>query len=276
MYMAEKKSRIEIPEYIVRDEDKQKFVESFSGKLQACNNAYKSLLAMPDLENIPDNLQDINAEAVENFINERLSEIEATKMLTAEAKRNAKEDWENIRQEALSHISAIKEVLATYPDADITVTNGYVVCNNIDDLVTEHCKVKTPDGVTEHANLILDVKETIFALWEFERKHELPTGSLYTVEQDLKMVVDPTILAKQWLFLKKRKDYLAKRPWLQGAYVTQMKNSTMDALVARKEKIEKERSEKQSEYFMPTEKKETNENTQRESADCLGYSAEIK
>ena len=267
-------NRIEIPSYIVRDEDRQKFVESFSDKLQACNNAYKSLLAMPDLENIPDNLQDINAEVVENFINERLSEIEATKMMTAEAKRNAKEDWGNIRQEALSHISAIKEVLATYPDADITINNGEVVCNNIDYLVTEHCKVKTPDGVKEHANLILEVKDAIDALWKFEKEHELPTGSYYTIEKDLEMVADPTSLVKQWLWLEQRKEYVKKRPWLQGACVTQLKasGSTFDALIKRKEKIEKERLEKQSVVFTPNAK----ENTQRESADCLGYSAEMK
>lgn len=272
--MSEKKSRIEIPEYIVRDEDKQKFVESFSGKLQVCFNAYKSLLAMPDLENIPDNLQDINAEAVENFINERLSEIEATKMMTAEAKRNAKEDWENIRQEALSHISVIKEVLATYPDADITVSKGEVVCNNLDELVIERCKVKTPDGVKEHANLILEVKDAIDALWKFEREHELSAGDLCAIGQDLKMIADPIGIIEHWLLLAQRKEYVKKRPWLQGACIAQMKGSgaTFDALIKRKEKIEKERLEKQSVFFMPNAK----ENTQRESADCLGYSAEMK
>lgn len=272
--MEEKKSRIEIPDFIVREEDRKNFLEKFNGQLQACNNAYKSLLAMPDLENFPYNLQDINAEAVENFINERLSEIEATKMLTAEAKRNAKEDWENIRQEALSHISAIKEVLATYPDADITINNGEVVCNNIDYLVTEHCQVKTPDGVIEHANLILSVKDAIDALWKFEREHELPTGSYYTIEKDLEMVAAPIGIIEHWLLLAQRKEYVKKRPWLQGVCIAQMKASgaTFDALIKRKEKIEEERLEKQSVVFTPNAK----ENTQRESADCLGYSAEMK
>ena len=270
----ENKSRIEIPEYIVRDEDKQKFVESFSGKLQACNNAYQSLLAMPDLENIPTNLQDIDAESVGNFINERLVEISSTKMLTSEKKKEAKEEWEKVRKDALSYISAIKEVLATYPDADITINNGEVVCKNIDYLVTEHCKVKTPDGVKEHANLILEVKDAIVALWKFEREHELPTGSYYTIEKDVEMVADPTSLVKQWLWLVQRKEYVKKRPWLQGVCVTQLKasGSTFDALIKRKEKIEKERLEKQSVVFTPNAK----ENTQRESADCLGYSAEMK
>lgn len=267
-------NRIEIPSHIVRQEDKRNFVETFSNKLRIVGDSYKSLKSMPDLVGIPDNLQDINAEAVENFINERLTEIDSTKMLTAEAKRKAKEEWENIRKKALSHISAIKEVLATYPGADITINNGEVVCNNIDYLVTEHCKVKTPDGVKEHANLILEVKDAIDALWKFEREHELPTGSYYTIEKDLEMVAAPIGIIEHWLLLAQRKEYVKKRPWLQGACIAQMKmkNSTMDALNARLEKIQKERLEKQSEVFMPNAK----ENTQRESADCLGYSAKMK
>ena len=272
--MTGKESRIEIPKYIIRDEDRKKFVETLSNRLFNAGNAYKGLKSMPDLDGIPDNLQEINAEAVENFIKERLTEISKTKMLTSEKKKEAKEEWEKVRNDALSYISAIKEVLATYPDADITVTNGYVVCNNIDDLVTEHCRVKTPDGVPEHANLILEVKDAIDALWKFEKEHELPTGSYYTIEKDLEMVADPTSLVKQWLWLAQRKEYVKKRPWLQGACVTQLKasGSTFDASIKRKEKIEKERLEKQSVVFTPNAK----ENTQRESADCLGYSAEMK
>lgn len=267
-------NRIEIPSHIVRQEDKRNFVETFSNKLRIVGDSYKSLKSMPDLVGIPDNLQDINAEAVENFINERLAEISNTKMLTSEKKKEAKEEWEKVRKDALSYISAIKEVLATYPDADITINNGEVVCNNIDYLVTEHCKVKTPDGVKEHANLILEVKDAINALWKFEREHELPTGSYYTIEKDVEMVADPTSLVKQWLWLAQRKEYVKKRPWLQGVCVTQLKasGSTFDALIKRKEKIEKERLEKQSVVFTPNAK----ENTQRESADCLGYSAEMK
>lgn len=272
--MEEKKSRIEIPDFIVREEDRKNFLEKFKGQLQACNNAYKSLLGMPDLEGIPKNLQVINEEAVETFINERLAEISSTKMLTSEKKKEAKEEWEKVRKDALSYIANIKEVLATYPDADITIKDGNVVCANFADVVTEHCKVKTPDGVIEHANLILEVKDAIDALWKFEKEHEFPTGSYYTIEKDVEMVADPTSLVKQWLWLAQRKEYLKKRPWLQGACVTQLKTSgsTFDALIKRKEKIEKERLEKQSEVFTPTAK----ENTQRESADCLGYSAEMK
>ena len=104
----EKISGIQIPEYIVREEDRKKFVETFSNKLRLVGDSYKSLKSMPDLVGIPDNLQDINAEAVENFINERLVEISSTKMLTSEKKKEAKEEWEKVRKDALSYISAIK------------------------------------------------------------------------------------------------------------------------------------------------------------------------
>lgn len=271
----ENKSRIEIPEYIVRDEDKQKFVESFSGKLQACNNAYKSLLAMPDLENIPDNLQDINAEAVENFICERLSEIEATKMMTAEAKRNAKEDWENIRQEALSHISAIKEVLAAYPDADICINNGEVVCNNVDVVVTEHCKVKTPDGVEEWADLIQDVRDAIGELWNFEREHDLPTGTLISLGESLKLIANPMSLVEAWFFMAWRTDYISQHPYLRGGYEVSMKKGLKEQN-DRLAELRKKHFEEHPEDFMPLGNRTNPYENQRGAVDSRDYSVEMK
>lgn len=271
----ENKSRIEIPEYIVRDEDRQKFVESFSGKLQTCNNAYKSLLAMPDLENFPDNLQDINAEAVENFINERLSEIEATKMLTTEAKRKAKDDWENIRKSAISYISTIKEVLVTYPDADICVNNGEVICTNFDNVVTEHCKVKTPDGVTEWANLILDAKESIDALQKYEGEHDLPTGTLISLNGSIRLLANPTSLVEAWLFMEWRKDYLQKHPYLQGGYETSVRNGLKEQN-DRLEEMRKKHLQEHPEDFIPLGNKKNPYENQRGSLDSRDYSIEMK
>lgn len=272
--MAENKSRIEIPEYVVREEDRKNFLEKFNGQLQACNNAYKSLLAMPDLENIPDSPQDINAEAVENFINERLSEIEATKMLTAEAKRKAKEDWENIRKSAISYISTIKEVLVTYPDADICVNNGEVICTNFDDVVIENCKVKTPDGVTEWANLILEARDAIDALWKYEREHDLPAGTLISLGESLKLIANPMSLVEAWLFMEWRKDYIKKHPYLQGAYETSMKNGLKEQN-DRLAEMRKKHLEEHPEDFVQIAKRDPYEN-QRGAVDCLGYSVEMK
>lgn len=267
-------NRIEIPSYIVRDEDRQKFVESFSGKLQACNNAYKSLLSMPDLENIPDNLQDINAKAVEKFINERLTEISKTKMLTSEKKKEAKEDWEKVKKDALSYIGTIKEFLATYLDAEITVTNGEVVCNNFDDVVVEHCKVKTPEGVTEWASLILGARDAIDALWNFERAHDLQAGTLISLDESMKRLENPTSLVEAWLFMEWRKDYIKKHPYLQGAYQTSMKNGLKEQN-DRLAEMRKKHLEEHPEDFVQIAKRDPYEN-QRDAVDCLCYSAEIK
>ena len=271
-----KTSRILIPEYIVRGKDRERFVDTFSNKLWVVGDSYKNLKSMPDLVGIPDNLQDINAEVVENFINERLAEIDSTKMLTAEAKRKAKEDWENIRKKALSHISAIKEVLATYPDADITINDEEVVCKNFGELVTEKCKVKVPDEVTEWANLILDVKDSIDALRKFKNEHELPNGNLYTLSQDLELVAEPTKLAESWLFMEWRKDYLQKHPHLQGAYDTNLKRGLAEQNARLAEK-RKKHFEEHPEDFMPLGNK-TNPyvNQHGPAGDCLDYSVEIK
>ena len=270
-----KESRIEIPEFIVREEDRKKFVEAFSGKLQACNKAYQALVEMPDLENIPNNLHDINSEAVEVFIDERLVEINSTKMLTSSQKDAAKADWEKVRKDALSYIATIKEVLAAYPDAEISVSKGEVVCTNLDELVTQHCQVKTPDGVTEWANLILDVKDAIDALWKFKQEHQLPDGDFFNLKQELEMVVEPKKLVESWLFIEWRREYRKKHPYIEGAWQTSVKNSILEQN-KRLEEMRKKHLEEHPEDFVPINKRNPYENMQRESADCLGYSVEMK
>ena len=272
--MAETK-RIEIPDFIVKQDDRKKFVETFNRKLLICGNAYKSLVAMPDMEEIPDNLQDINAKAVEKFINERLTEISKTKMLTSEKKKEAKEDWEKVKKDALSYIGTIKEFLATYPDADITVSKGEVVCNNFDDVVTKHCQVKTPDGVAEWANLILDARDAIDNLWIFEREHDLPTGTLISLGESLKLLENPTRLVEAWLFMEWRKDYIKKHPYLQGSYETSRKNGLKEQN-DRLEEMRKKHFEEHPEDFMPLGNKTSPYENQRGSLDSRDYSIEMK
>lgn len=268
-------NRIEIPSHIVRQEDKRKFVETFSNKLRILGDSYKSLKSMPDLDGIPDNLQDINAEAVENFINERLVEIDSTKMLTAEAKRKAKEDWESIKKKALSYISTIKEILVTYPDADICVSDGEVICTNLDDVVIENCKVKTPDGVTEWANLILDAKESIDALQKYEGEHNLPTGTLISLSESIKLLANPTSLVEAWLFMEWRKDYIQKHPYLQGGYETSVRNGLKEQN-DRLEEMRKKHLQEHPEDFIPLGNKKNPYENQRGSLDSRDYSIEMK
>ena len=272
--MAETK-RIEIPEFVVRQEDRKKFVETFNHKLSLCNDAYKSLLAMQDLDGIPTDLHDINSETVENFINERLAEISNTKMLTSEKKKEAKEDWESIKKKALSYISTIKDVLVTYPDADICINNGEVICTNFDDVVIEHCKVKTPEGVTEWASLILGARDAIDALWNFERAHDLQTGTLISLGESMKRLENPTSLVEAWLFMKWRKDYIKKHPYLQGAYQTSMKNGLKEQN-DRLAEMRKKHFEEHPEDFIPLGNKTNPYENQRGSVDCRDYSAEMK
>jgi len=273
--MAEKKNRIEIPDFIVKQDDRKKFVETFNRKLLICGNAYKSLVAMPDMEEIPDNLQDINAKAVEKFINERLTEISKTKMLTSEKKKEAKEDWEKVKKDALSYIGTIKEFLATYPDADITIKDGIVVCTNFDDVVIENCKVKTPDGVTEWANLILDAKESIDALQKYEGEHGLPTGTLISLNESIKLLANPTSLVEAWLFMEWRKDYISKHTYLKGAYETGVKRSLTEQN-ERLAEMRKKHFEEHPEDFMPLGNKTSPYENQRGSLDSRDYSIEMK
>lgn len=273
--MAEKK-RIEIPPYIVRDQERKPFQEKLSSGLFACNKAYKALSAMQDLEDIPDKLQDINTESVENFINDRLAEISDTRMLTHEQKEDAKKSWERVRKDALSYIRAIKDFLSAYPDADVCVSKGEVVCSNFDELVTEHCKIKTPEEVSKHADLIQAAKDAVETLWAFEREHDCPNGTIFRLEEDFKMLEDPVRLAESWLYLEWRKEYLKSHPYLQGAYDTNLKRGLAEQNARLAEK-RKKHFEEHPEDFVPLGNK-TNPyvNQHGPAGDCLDYSVEIK
>lgn len=273
--MTDRNNRIEIPEYVVREEDRKKFAGAFSSRLQACNNAYKSLVAMPDLDNIPDNLQEINADDVEAFINDRLAEISSTKMFTSEKKKEAKEEWEKVKKDALSYIATIKEVITAYQDADICINNGEVVCNNVDMVVREHCKVKTPDGVKEWADLIQDVRDAIGELWNFEREHDLPTGTLISLGESLKLIANPMSLVEAWFFMAWRTDYISRHPYLRGGYEVSMKNGLKEQN-DRLAELRKKHFEEHPEEFISLGNKTNPYENQRGSLDNRDYSVEMK
>lgn len=273
--MAEKK-KIEIPLYIVRDLERKPFQEKLSSGLFACNKAYKALSAMQDLEDIPDKLQDINTESVENFINDRLAEISDTRMLTHEQKEDAKKSWERVRKDALSYIRAIKDFLSAYPDADVCVSKGEVVCSNFDELVTEHCKIKTPEEVSKHADLIHTAKDAVETLWAFEREHDCPNGTIFRLEEDFRLLENPVKLAEAWVYMKWRKEYLKSHPYLQGGYETSMKVrlSEQNAILAEKRK--KHFSEHPEDFIPLGNKTNPYENRHGYAGDSLDYSVEMK
>lgn len=271
-----KKKRIDIPPYIVRDKERLSFQEKLSSELFACNKAYKSLSAMQDLEDIPDNLHDIEAENVESFINDRLTEIGKTKMLTHEQKEEAKKSWERVRKDALSYIGAIKNFLSDFPDADVCVSNGEVICNNFEELVTEHCKIKTPEQVSKHADLIQVAKDAIDALWVFEREHDCPTGTLFSLEKDFKMLEEPVKLVESWIYIIWRKEYLKSHPYLQGAYETSMKRGLVEQNARLAEKRKKHFDESPEDFIPLGNKTNPYENKHDSAVDCLDYSVEMK
>ena len=273
--MAEKR-RIDIPAYIVRDEERKPFQEKLSRGLFACNKAYKSLSAMEDLEDIPDNLRKINTEEVESFINDRLAEISKTRMLTHEKKEESKKAWERVRKDALSYIGAIKNFLSDFPDADVCVSNGEVICSNFEELVTEHCKIKTPEPASEHADLIQAAKDAVDALWAFEREHDCPTGTIFYLEKDFKMLENPAMLAESWIYMEWRKEYLKSHPYLQGAYETSMKGGLAEQNARLAEQRKKHFEEHQEDFIPLGNKTNPYENQRGSMVDSLDYSVEIK
>ena len=268
--------RNEIPEYVVLPHDMESFKSHFNPDV--VTNAYRQLKSIKDLSDvIPDDVKDINGKAVKSYIDERIEEIEGTKMLTAGAKERAKGEWEDIRKNSLSFIERIQNFLTNYPSAEFALVGETLVCTNANEVAMEHCKRRVPrEDVARHYDLILNVRKAIDALWTFELEHEWPSKSLVAVEMDLRQLDKPDELAENWVFREWQKEYRKQHPYLDDAYRVARKSSLAEQNARLAEK-RKKHFEEHPEDFMPLGNKNNPYVNQHGSVgDSLDYSVEMK
>lgn len=214
--MSKNKTNPAIPEWIVREEDKKNFSHKLHSALYGCTESYKKLMNMKDFV-LSRNPKNLCVEDVNKIVDERIKDVSETKMLTFDGKQQAIIEWENIRTKAIGYIQKIHCFFDAYPDAIIDVVDDSLVCSNFDMLLFEHCKIKTPDNVYRHFELIEKVKVAIKELQDFEQKEDYPTGDLVNVEIDLRLSKDPQQLIENWLWQIERKAILKKSSDFQAS-----------------------------------------------------------
>lgn len=248
--MENGKTKIEIPAYVVREQERKPFEEKFVGALNLCKDSYQKLSSMRDLENVPTDLAEIKPEVVNAFIDERIAEVSDAKMLTFDAREKAKQDWEAIRAKALGYIAPIQKFLADYPDVLLTVVNGKVLCGNAATLIVERCKIETPKQVYEHVELIQKVKDVVEALQNFEKANDYPTGDMFNVEMDLKMLADPKTLIENWIWQFERRAEIEKREYLRAASEAMTRRQQAEAKARMEERSLQYQQQHPDEYPM--------------------------
>ena len=213
--MKNVKTKTVIPDYVVRDEDKKQFTEKFVSEFSRCKESWKQILQMKDLE-IPDDPKKLSVDDVNTFVEERIADVMAAKMLTYDGRERAKKEWENIKNNAISLINDILGFFEHYPDAEVVVTGDVIVCTNFDTIVCENCKLKTPEAVYEHIARIEAVQDAIKELTDFELNNQYPTGDLVNLHMDLQMLKTPEKLIINWLWQKERREILRKHEYMRA------------------------------------------------------------
>lgn len=243
-------NNVEIPEFVVLAQDREAFKYRFDPN--GINDAYKQLKSINDLaEVIPNEVKDIKPELVISFIDERIAEIEATKMLTIDARDRAKNEWEEIRKKALIHIASIQNFFTNYPSAEFALVGERLTCINTDAVAFEHCKRSVPkEDVMKHYDLIQKVRTAIDALWAFEREHDWPSDNFLNVELDLRQIEQPEKLAANWVYREWQKEYRKQHPYLDGAYNVS-RRTTLAEQNARLAELRKKHLEEHPEDFIP-------------------------
>lgn len=207
--MENKKTNPEIPEWIVRDKDRTQFLNRFNLGLHGLNKSFGELIGMNDIE-LPKNPRTFNEDDVNKYINERINEVSGTRILTHENKERVKREWEDIRSKAIGCIRKIAQFYESYPDAELHLNGDSVICNNTETLIYERCKMKTPEVVFRHFELIKKVEAAIKDLQDFEKENDYPTGDLMNVDMDMKMAKNPHWLIENWLHQTERRKFFEK------------------------------------------------------------------
>lgn len=267
-------NNVEIPEFVVLTSDRELFDEALENAVSGLGCNYARLLKIDDLkEVIPENVQDIKPEPVNSFIDERISEILSTKMLTIEAKEKAKKGWEDIRKSAIPLITSIQKFFESYPIAKVVMVGEKFEVVNSYEVMFEACKKPVPQQlVTKHYELIQNVRNSIDTLWAFEQANDWPSDNILNVELDLEMVGQPQKLAQNWVFRAWQKEYRKQHPYLDGAYAIATKSSLAEQN-ARLSEARKKHLAEHPEDFIELRKQNPYENMRGSSLD---YSVEMK
>lgn len=269
-----KEENVVIPEYVVLTSDRENFESEFSNALGGLCSNYEKIMQIEDLADvIPENVQEINLEPVNSFIDERISEILSTKMLTLDAKERSKREWEDIRKKAVPLITSIRNFFERYPIAKVVLVGERFKVVNSYEVKFEACKKPVPQQlVTKHYELIQNVRNAIDALWEFERANDWPSDNILNVELDLEQIGHPEKLAQNWVFRAWQKEYRKQHPYLDGAYAIATKSSLADQN-ARLSEARKKHLAEHPEDFVEIRKQNPYENMRSSSLD---YSVEMK
>lgn len=270
----EKDPKIEIPQYVVLTSDRENFEIEFGNAVSGLCSNYEKIMQIEDLADvIPEDAQDINPEPVNSFIDERIREIESTKMLTLDAKERSKGEWEDIRKKAVPLITSIQKFFESYPIAKVVMVGEKFEVVNSYEVMFEACKKPVPQQlVTKHYELIQNVRNSIDALWAFEKANDWPSDNILNVELDLKMVGQPQKLAQNWVFRAWQKEYRKQHPYLDGAYAIATKSSLAEQN-ARLSEARKKHLAEHPEDFVEIRKQNPYENMRGSSLD---YSVEMK
>ena len=197
----------EFPTFIVSTEKRKQAEKDFNRLLSGCQKAYSALKDMPDIGVVPQSLAHCTAEWVDGHIDGIIKSIGYEKTLTRKMKDDAVAMWNNIRGEAKGYVSSIQAFVSAYPDAEVTIEDGKVVCSKVSDAVTESAKEAVPDGCAEHYDLIMKWFNSLQDVMKYQEK----TGVIIPIHLLNQFVGRPESLAAHWIEVKKVLDWQEKR-----------------------------------------------------------------
>lgn len=189
-----------LPKYVRIIEEEQRAREQVTNILSKTNNALVELQQMVnDLGTIPDDLEAINADWLNNIISAKIASVEAMPLPQGTINTMVS-DWRKVEQKASRLIIDIHSYKSVVPHFKLELIGGKVVCSNADKWIANQATYTIPQMYTEHYRLLCNLVEATNKLRYYEKKNSIPTKSLLWLLSSIKSPDDYARLVADGVF----------------------------------------------------------------------------
>ena len=191
MEQTEKK----LPTSIVIDEERKRAANAIRKTLAEAHEAYKSLVKMADLEDVPAPHFCTKAWLMK-YINNKKASVSEVGFLSPAQKAAQIAHWEKVGQTALKCIRVLQYFIESLPAGQYVWNkeNKAFFIKDIDSLLNERCTRQVPPDAETHYQLILNAKNVIKQLRNWEVEKDIQKVRLETLFN-----MTPEKLAEAWV-----------------------------------------------------------------------------
>lgn len=168
--MANKNTKIELPESITLEEEYRKSRTAWMAVLGNAQRAYDELMNDRDIgESLPE-FDKLDSAWIRDFISKKVDAVMQSPN-TYNARIEAANEWHELEKDLLKKVSQIERLRQIDPEAKIEVKGCYILITNMEELLREKTKFVVPEQYKNYFAMIVEAADRVTRLNAYQVKH---------------------------------------------------------------------------------------------------------